>query len=222
MSAYDSVATVKSVSFEGNLHRLRAGLRYIFLRRWPKEMFSDFSRRVSTFIDEDKVVSEKNILWCWLKEDAARGAVELKERFFYASLYYLAAVHEYEKGRHEMAASLANRSALELGRFDGWQQFMDVVNISYNGRLKGAQAGKIIRDALYEKLLECIKGGPAAPKSGWSRYEDVVKDFELTLESFLDASFNSFRIDIGEFIVRSLKNKGDVRDAYLRFKKKND
>lgn len=219
MSLYDSVEKVKLVSFEDNLHRLRAGLRYIFARQWPKEMFSDFLKRVSTFLEDDKVTSEKKILWCWMREESARGTVELKERFFFASLYYLAAVREYNKGRGDVAASLAARSALELGRFDGWLQFMAVVNISYDGRLKGAQAGKVIRDALYAKLLEFVRGGPANPESAWSRYEDVIKDFELKLESFLDASFNSFSIDIGDFIIRSLKNKGEVRDVYMSFKK---
>lgn len=219
MGAYDSVGKVKSVSFERSLHRLHAGLRFVFSKRWPKEMFGDFSRRVSTFIDADKV-SENNIHWCWLRKEAARGSIELKERFFFASLYYLAAVQEYQNGRDEMAASLAARSALELGRFDGWQEFMAVVNIAYNGRLKGAQAGKIVSDALYAKLLECVKSGPVSPKLAWSCYEDVVKDFELTLESFLDVSFKSFRIDIGDFIVRSLKKSGEVRDAYFSFKKK--
>jgi len=220
MGSYDSVDRAKAVSLEDNLHRLRAGLRYVFSRRWPKEMFGDFSRRVSTFLDEDKRISEKNILWCWLKEEA-RGPVELKERFFYASLYCFAAMREYDKERDEMAASLATRCALELGRFDGWQEFMSVVNISYNGRLKGAQAGKNIRDALYEKLLELVKRGPADPKSGWSCHEDVVKDFELILEGFLDESFSSFKIDIGDFITRSLKNAGDVRKNYFIFKKNN-
>jgi len=220
MSAYDSFEKIKSISFEDSLHRLRAGLRYIFFKRWPKEMFSDFLRRVSTFLEGNKKISEKNILWCWLREEAARGPVELKERFFYASLYYLAAVYEYDQGRGDVAASLAARSALELGRFDGWQQFMAVVNISYDGRLKGAQAGKIIRDALYAKLLEFVRGGPTNPESGWSRYEDVIKDFELKLESFLDASFNSFSIDVGDFIIRSLKNSGEVRDVYMSFKNK--
>jgi len=220
MSVYDSVEKIKSISFEDSLHRLRAGLRHIFSKRWPKEMFSDFLRRVSTFLEEDRKISEKSILWCWLREEVARGPVELKERFFYASLYYLAAVYEYDRGRGDVAASLAARSALELGRFDGWQQFMAVVNISYDGRLKGAQAGKVIRDALYVKLLDCISGGPINPETGWSCHEDVVKDFELKLESFLDASFNSFSIDVGDFIIRSLKNKGEVRDVYMGFKNK--
>ncbi|MED5071947.1 hypothetical protein T4Y61_27855 [Pseudomonas aeruginosa] len=219
MGAYDSVEKVKSLSFEGSLQRLRASLRLIFSRRWPKEMFVDFLKRVSTFLEEDKRVSEKNILWCWLREDA-RGIVELKERFFYASLYYLAAVREYDAGREDAAASLAARSALEVGRFDGWQEFMAVVNISYDGRLKGAQAGKIIREALSEKLLELVKGGPVNPESGWSCHEDVVKDFQLKLEGFLDASFNSFSINIDDFIVRSLKNKGELRDVYFGFKRK--
>lgn len=219
MGAYDSVEKVKSLSFESSLQRLRASLRYIFSRRWPKEMFADFLKRVSIFLEEDKRVSEKNIIWCWLREDA-RGVVELKERFFYASLYYLAAVREYDAGREDAAASLAARSALEVGRFDGWQEFMAVVNISYDGRLKGAQAGKIIREALSEKLLELVKVGPVNPESGWSCHEDVVKDFQLELERFLDASFNSFSINIDDFIVRSLKNKGELRDIYFSFKRK--
>lgn len=219
MGAYDSVESVKSVSLENNLHRLRAGLRYVFSRYWPREMFGDFSRRVSTFLEEDRKISEKNILWCWLREDA-RGPVELKERFFYAALYCLAARREYDSGRDEMAASLATRCALELGRFDGWQNFMSVVNISYSGRLKGAQAGKKIRDALHLKLLECVKSGPVCPESGWSCHEDVVRDYELKLEEFLAESFGSFQIDVGDFIIRSLQNAGEVKNSYFSFKKK--
>ena len=220
MAAYDSVERVKSVSFENTLNRLHAGLRYVFSRYWPRETFGDFLRRVSTFLKEDRKISENNILRCWLREDAP-GPVELKERFFYAALYCLAARREYDSGRDEMAASLATRCALELGRFDGWQNFMSVVNISYNGRLNGAQAGKKIRDALYLKLLEYVKSGPVCPESGWCCHEDVVRDYELKLEEFLAESFGSFQIDVGEFIIRSLQNAGEVKNSYLSFKKNN-
>ncbi|MGK9527226.1 hypothetical protein O6482_24160, partial [Salmonella enterica subsp. enterica] len=96
-------------------------------------------------------------------EGDARGTVELKERFFYAVLYYEAAVLRLAERRPEASAVLAMRSALEIGRFDGMQNFMSVVNLAYNGRVLGAKVGKKIREDIYEMLAELLVSSPANP-----------------------------------------------------------
>lgn len=221
MGGYDSVEKVSAVSFENGLIRVRSGLRHKFNHHWPKEAFKVFLDRVSRFVDKSGQVSENSIISCWHREERADGPVELKERFFYASLYYLGAMAEYGKGRYDVSAVLAMRATLELGRFDGWREFMAVVNISYAGRMKGGQVGKSIRDKLYAELLGYVSSGPADSKKTWASYECVVTDFQVRLENFMKEKFPKFKMEIDDFILRSLKDKGDVRDAYLRFINKN-
>lgn len=220
MGWYDSIEEVRAVPFEGGLIRLRSGLRYLFNCYWPKENFKVFLDRVLRFVDKSGLVSEDGIVSCWYREERANGSVELKERFFYASLYYLGAMAEYDKGRYDVSAVLAMRASLELGRFDGWREFMAVVNVSYAGRMKGGKVGKDIRDELYAELLGYVSSGPADPKKTWKNYECVVKDFQVRLENFMGNRFPRFKMQIDEFILRSLRDAGEVRDAYLSFKNK--
>ncbi|WP_236410379.1 hypothetical protein, partial [Pseudomonas lactis] len=159
------------------------------------------------------IVSERDILKCWLREGDARGTVELKERFFYAVLYYEAAVSRLTEGRPEASAILAMRSALEIGRFDGMQNFMSVVNLAYNGRVLGAKVGKKIREDIYEMLAELLVSSPANP---WRSYAEAANTLSKALSEYVDRNWISLDFDVYEFIVTSIEKKGKVRDHYFR------
>ena len=213
MRAYNSVAEVESAGGYIALSKLQAMLRLSLRKYWPKESFNLYRKHVSRFVEKQGVVSERDILRCWLREDDARGAVELKERFFYAVLYYEAAVSRLAEGRAEASAVLAMRSALEVGRFDGMRNFMSVVNLAYNGRVLGAKVGKKIREDIYEMLAELLAPSPANP---WRSYAEAANTLSKALSEYVDRNWISLDLDIYEFIVTSVEKKGKVRDHYFR------
>ena len=213
MNAYDSVEKVEGAGADIALSKLRAMLRFLLRKYWPKESFNIYRKHVSRFLDKQGIVSERDILRCWLRECDARGAVELKERFFYAVLYYEAAVSRLTEGRPEASAILAMRSALEIGRFDGMQNFMSVVNLAYNGRVLGAKVGKKIREDIYEMLAELLVPSPANP---WRSYAEAANTLSKALSEYVDRNWISLDFDVYEFIVTSIEKKGKVRDHYFR------
>ena len=213
MNAYDSVEKVEGAGADIALSKLRAMLRFLLRKYWPKESFNIYRKHVSRFLDKQGIVSERDILRCWLRECDARGAVELKERFFYAVLYYEAAVSRLAQGRGEASAVLAMRSALEIGRFDGMQNFMSVVNLAYNGRVLGAKVGKKIREDVYEHLAELLVTSSGKP---WCSYSEAANRLTKALSEYVDAKWTSLDLDIYEFIIKSIERKGKVRDHYFR------
>lgn len=213
MSAYNSVAEVEGAGAYVALSKSRAMLRFLLRKYWPKESFNLYRKHVSRFVEKKGVVSERDILRCWLREGDARGTVELKERFFYAVLYYEAAVSRLAEGRAEASAVLAMRSALEIGRFDGMQNFMSVVNLAYNGRVLGAKVGKKIREDIYEMLAELLVLSPANP---WRSYSEAANTLSKALSEYVDTNWISLDLDIYEFIITSIERKGKVRDHYFR------
>lgn len=218
MNAYDSVVKLKSRKFEDALQELEAELRYIFNTYWPSEMFSDFQKRCSLLLKKD-AISENEILRCWHMKTRNTGSIELKERFFYSMLYFLGADQEHYKGHEDTAGLLAMRSTHELGRFDGWRQCMAIINISYNGRIKGGHAGKFIREDAYLMLLKYIHSGPTKKNLTWKVKEDVVRDCSERLQAYMKEKYPSFSFLAGNFIENSLRNNGSVKDAFLSYKK---
>ena len=218
MGAYDPVGKVRSRGLAGGLSELRVELRLACNKYWPAEMYSDFERRCARFIDEERIVSEEKILRCWHLGDRECGSVEMKERFFYAVLYFLAAEREYEKQYDDTAGLLAMRSMKELGRLDGWRQCMAVINIAYNGRMKGGDAGSAIREDAYRELQRYMASGPVKKDGVWRFKEDVVRDFEQRLQVYMNEKYPLYSFKADNFIEKSLGRKGLVKDTFLLHK----
>lgn len=219
MDAYESINAVKGLGLSGGLKQLEIELRSIFKSYWREEVFSYFERECRKFLKEDGTIAEDKILRCWTPDIRQSGSIELKERFFYAMLYHMGAEHEYYKGNHGAAGLLAMRSAHELGRFDGWRACMETINAPYNGRIKGGDTGKAIREEAYLELFRYIQSGPIKEGSTWKSKEDVIRDCEQRLQSYINKKYPLFSFMADNFIDNSLSKKGVVKDAFLSYKK---
>jgi len=219
MLAYESINAVKGLGLKGGLKQLEIELRNIFKAYWREEIFSYFERECRKFLKEDGSIAENKILRCWAPDVRQSGSIELKERFFYAMLYHMAAEHEYYKGNQGTAGLLAMRSAHELGRFDGWRACMETINASYNGRIDGGNTGKKIRADAYLRLLSYIESGPTEKDMTWKFKEDVIRDCEERLQSYMNKKYPKFSLMIDNFIENSLSKKGKVKDAFTAYKK---
>ena len=219
MDAYESINAVKGLGLSGGLKQLEIELRSIFKSYWREEVFSYFERECRKFLKEDGTIAEDKILRCWTPDIRQSGSIELKERFFYAMLYHMGAEHEYYKGNHGVAGLLAMRSAHELGRFDGWRACMETINAPYNGRIKGGDTGKAIREEAYLELFRYIQSGPIKEGSTWKSKEDVIRDCEQRLQSYINKKYPLFSFMADNFIDNSLSKKGVVKDAFLSYKK---
>ncbi|HBO3141099.1 TPA: hypothetical protein L4Q96_006743 [Pseudomonas aeruginosa] len=219
MDAYESINAVKGLGLSGGLKQLEIELRSIFKSYWREEVFSYFERECRKLLKEDGTIAEDKILRCWTPDIRQSGSIELKERFFYAMLYHMGAEHEYYKGNHGVAGLLAMRSAHELGRFDGWRACMETINAPYNGRIKGGDTGKAIREEAYLELFRYIQSGPIKEGSTWKSKEDVIRDCEQRLQSYINKKYPLFSFMADNFIDNSLSKKGVVKDAFLSYKK---
>lgn len=219
MYAYEPINSIKSLGLNAGLKQIAIELRNVFNNYWREDIFSHFERECRKLFKEDGIIDEKKIIRCWTADFRQSGSTELKERFFYAMLYHIGAEQEYYKGNHGAAGLLAMRSAHELGRFDGWRACMETINAPYNGRIKGGEAGKAIREDAYIELFRYIQSGPIKEGSTWKSKEDVIRDCEQRLQSYINKKYPLFSFMADNFIDNSLSKKGLVKDAFLSYKK---
>jgi hypothetical protein len=202
----------KIVSVPKQVLKLGANLRYCMLRRWPNESFNQFCKDVGNFIP-DSSVRLSSILWCWTQPDKGALLEDSKIRFFFATMYYLSAKDSCGKEDFEVASFMAMNSIYELGYDDGFHEFVDSTAIETKGALAGGKRGKEIRAAVGKYLVNLIN---EAPEKSIKKQSDVGRLLSAALWAYVLEKGYGKSIDADNFIHKSLREKGDVKDAYLK------
>lgn len=202
----------KIASVPKQVLKLGANLRYCMRRRWPGESFNQFCKDVDNFTS-DSSVALSNILWCWTRPGEGVLLEDSKIRFFFATMYYLSANDYCRKEDFEAASFMAMNSIYELGYDDGFNEFVDGAAIETKGALAGGKRGKEIRAAVASYLVKLIA---EAPEKSMKKQSDVGVLLSGALREYLVEKGCEQYIDADNFIERSLRGKGDVKNAYLK------
>lgn len=202
----------KIASVPKQVLKLGANLRYCMRRRWPGESFNQFCKDVGNFTS-DSSVKLSSVLWCWTRPDEGALLEDSKIRFFFATMYYLSAKDFCEKEDFEAASFMAMNSIYELGYDDGFHEFVDSTAIETKGALAGGKRGKEIRAAVGKYLVKLIN---EASEQSIKKQSDVGRLLSAALWEYVLEKGYGKSIDADNFIHKSLRGKGAVKDAYLK------
>lgn len=204
---------IKPISVERQVGMLGRSLRSRLLRYWPEEHFPIFCRDVERFLVRSELALE-DVLGCWMDDSHGLLSQELKVRFFFSVLYFMDAQRYIEIGGGSCELSqLVARSRYELGYFDGFLALIGDASVQAKGPLAGGKALKTMREMVGHRLIELISD---APVERIKKQSDAQSFFSKDLWDFvLEKDFGKV-VDADNFIERSLRQQGSVRDAYLR------
>lgn len=203
---------IEVLGVKKQVSRLGFYLRSCMLRRWPKEHFVRFSRDVELFLPQPSVGLDQ-VLFCWVFPEDGVLSQDSKARFFFAVMYYISAKNLARIDDLEGASFMAMRSIYELGYNDGFHDYIDAAGVEAIGPISGGRRLVQVRAAVGRHLVELINEAPVESIKTQSNAQRILSD---DLWSFVVREGYGSIIDADNFIVSSLKGKGDVKDAYLR------
>jgi hypothetical protein len=189
-------------------------LRVGFKKLWPDEFYSEFVKRVEKSIDAQDVSLDEIASCYWSVGKAAERADDLMISFFFACLYYLAALKALKSEDENKALTLLTYASYQLGFFDGYQDFTRQAGIAIKGPSSGGQKNMRIREIVSEYLVGLLLND--APSEGWKSKVDTIEKLYEKLDDFIILKRFGKVVASGESFIRSaLKAKGRPKEAYL-------
>ncbi|WP_456255737.1 hypothetical protein ACP3PM_07170 [Pseudomonas iridis] len=195
-------------------------LRGGFKEFWPDEIYSGFLKRVEKNIDAQDIGLAEIASCYWSVDKAVEHADDLMISFFFASLYYLAALKALRSEDENKSLTLLAYASYQLGFVDGYQDFTRQAEVAIKGPSSGGQKNKRIREIVGEHLVDLLLND--APSEGWKTQVDTIERLYQKLDDFITSNRFGKVVVSGESFIRSaLTSKGRPKEAYLSKLAKN-
>lgn len=189
-------------------------LQGIFIEFWPEEFYSGFRKRVEKYIGAQDISLDEIASCYWSVDKAVDRADDLMVSFFFASIYYLAAMESLRLEDENKGLTLLTYASYQLGFFDGYQDFTRQAEIFIKGPSSGGQKTRRIREIVSEHLVGLLLND--APSEGWKTQVDTIEKLYEKLDGFIISKRFGKVVGSGENFIRSaLKAKGGPKEAYL-------
>ena len=189
-------------------------LRGGFKEFWPDEIYSGFIKRVEKSIDAQDISLDEIASCYWSAGKAVERADDLMISFFFASIYYLAAMESLRLEVENKGLTLLTYESYQLGFFDGYQDFTRQAEIAIKGPSSGGQKNKRIREVVSDHLVGLLLND--APSEGWKNQVDTIERLYEKLDDFIISKRFGKVVVSGESFIRSaLSAKGRPKEAYL-------
>lgn len=194
--------------------KLRKVLRMSFEEFWPDEIHSGFIKRVEKYIGAQDISLDEIASCYWSADKAVDRADDLMISFFFASIYYLAAMESLRLEDENKGLTLLTYASYQLGFFDGYQDFTRQAEIVIKGPSSGGQKTRRIREIVSEHLVGLLLND--APSEGWKTQVDTIEKLYEKLDGFIISKRFGKVVGSGENFIRSaLSAKGAPKEAYL-------
>ncbi|MGX5796341.1 hypothetical protein ACWHY4_21635 [Pseudomonas sp. E2-15] len=194
--------------------KLRKFLRRNFEEFWPDEIHSGFIKRVEKYIGVQGISLDEIASCYWSADKAVERADDLMVSFFFASIYYLAAMESLRLEDENKGLTLLAYASYQLGFFDGYQDFTRQAEIVIKGPSSGGQKTKRIREIVSGHLVSLLLND--APSGGWKSHANTAEKLYEKLDDFIISKRFGKVVGSGEnFIKSALKAKGGPKEAYL-------
>ncbi len=189
-------------------------LQGIFKEFWPDEFYSGFRNRVEKYIGAQDISLDEIASCYWSVDKAVDRADDLMISFFFASIYYLAAMESLRLEDENKGLTLLTYASYQLGFFDGYQDFTRQAEIFIKGPSSGGQKTRRIREIVSEHLVGLLLND--APSEGWKTKVDTIEKLYEKLDGFIISKRFGKVVGSGENFIRSaLSAKGGPKEAYL-------